>query len=100
MTERHTSAFTVPASHPALPGHFPGTPVVPGVVVLDHVLVATESLRQHAVRVSGLRHVKFHAPLLPQERADVALEADGDALRFQVTRDGQLIAQGSFVLGS
>jgi len=92
--------FTVPASHPSLPGHFPGTPVVPGVVVLDHVLAATESWRQCAVHVSGLRQVKFHAPLLPQERADVALEADGDALRFQVTRDGQLIAQGSFVLGS
>jgi 3-hydroxymyristoyl/3-hydroxydecanoyl-(acyl carrier protein) dehydratase len=100
MTERHTSTFAVAASHPSLPGHFPGTPVVPGVVVLDHVLVATESWRQRAVRVSGLRQVKFHAPLLPQERADVALEADGDALRFQVTRDGQLIAQGSFVLDS
>jgi 3-hydroxymyristoyl/3-hydroxydecanoyl-(acyl carrier protein) dehydratase len=100
MTERHTSSFTVPAQHPCLPGHFPGSPVVPGVVVLDHVLTAAESWRQHAVRVSGLRQVKFHAPLLPQERADVALEADGNALRFQVTREGQLIAQGSFVMAS
>jgi len=100
MTERHTSTFTVPASHPSLPGHFPGTPVVPGVVVLDYVLAATESWRQRGVRVSALRQVKFHAPLLPQERADVALDTDGDALRFQVTRDGQLIAQGSFVMAS
>jgi 3-hydroxyacyl-[acyl-carrier-protein] dehydratase len=100
MTERHTSTFTVPASHPSLPGHFPGTPVVPGVVVLDHVLAATESWQQRAVRVSGLKQVKFLAPLLPQERADVALETEGEALRFQVTRDGQLIAQGSFVMGS
>ena len=100
MTERYTSVFTVPATHPALPGHFPGSPVVPGVVVLDNVLKATESWRQRPVRVSGLRQVKFHAPLLPMERAEVALETAGDALRFQVTRDGQLIAQGSFVLGS
>ena len=100
MTESHTFSFTVPATHPSLPGHFPGTPVVPGVVVLDHVLAATESWRRCDVRVSGLRQVKFLAPLLPAERAEVALESDGAALRFQVTRDGQLIAQGSFVMGS
>jgi 3-hydroxymyristoyl/3-hydroxydecanoyl-(acyl carrier protein) dehydratase len=30
--------FTIPAEHPALPGHFPGRPVVPGALLLDHVL--------------------------------------------------------------
>jgi hypothetical protein len=44
--------------------------------------------------------VKFHAPLLPEERADVTLEAAPDALRFQVTRGEQLIAQGAFTLAS
>lgn len=97
MTERHTSSFSVPATHPALPGHFPGTPVVPGVVVLDQVLKSAELWRQHPLRISELRQVKFHAPLLPTEQADVALEADGDSLRFQVTRGGQLVAQGTFV---
>jgi 3-hydroxymyristoyl/3-hydroxydecanoyl-(acyl carrier protein) dehydratase len=37
MSERHEATFAVPASHPSLPGHFPGAPVVPGVVVLDLV---------------------------------------------------------------
>ncbi|RBC43168.1 hypothetical protein BRN41_12545, partial [Xanthomonas oryzae pv. oryzae] len=36
--------FVVPHDHPCLPGHFPGRPVVPGVVVLDHVLQAVEAL--------------------------------------------------------
>ena len=35
--------FETPADHPRLPGHFPGQPIVPGVVVLDHVLAAIES---------------------------------------------------------
>ena len=35
--------FVIESDHPALPGHFPGRPVVPGVVVLDRVLAAIES---------------------------------------------------------
>jgi 3-hydroxymyristoyl/3-hydroxydecanoyl-(acyl carrier protein) dehydratase len=98
MGERHQSTFSVPADHPSLPGHFPGSPVVPGVVVLDLVLKTSELWRQRAMNVTGLRQVKFHAPLLPQERADVTLELEGDALAFRVTRGEQIIAAGTFVI--
>ncbi len=74
--------------------------MVPGVVVLDLVLQAAQDWRKQAVRVSGLKQVKFHAPLLPEERADIALEMDGETLRFQVTRGEHLIAQGVFVLAT
>jgi hypothetical protein len=50
------------------------------------------------VSVSGLKQVKFLAPLLPEERADVALEISGEALNFRVTRAENVIAQGTFVL--
>ena len=36
--------FTIPDDHPSLPGHFPGHPVVPGVVLLDRVLQAIEQV--------------------------------------------------------
>lgn len=88
------------AGHPSLPGHFPGAPVVPGVVVLDHVLQAVQEWQARAVSVSGLKQVKFHAPLLPEERADISLEMDGVTLRFQVMRGEQLIAQGVFVVAA
>jgi 3-hydroxymyristoyl/3-hydroxydecanoyl-(acyl carrier protein) dehydratase len=100
MSERHEATFTVPASHPSLPGHFPGAPVVPGVVVLDLVLRAASEWQQRVVSVSGLKQVKFLAPLLPEERADVALEINGDALGFRVARGEQVIAQGTFVLAA
>ena len=31
------------ADHPSLPGHFPGAPLVPGVVILDEVIAALEN---------------------------------------------------------
>ena len=98
VAERHQCGFAVAADHPSLPGHFPGSPVVPGVVVLEEVLKAFESWHGRGARVAGLRQVKFHAPLLPAERADVSLELTGDVLTFRVTRGEQTVAQGLFTL--
>ena len=94
----YRATLSVPATHPALPGHFPGAPVVPGVVLLDWVLQVAEERLKEPIRTSGLPQVKFHAPLLPQHPADFVLRLEADRLSFQILRDGVLIAQGSFHL--
>lgn len=92
--------FTVPHDHPSLPGHFPGRPVVPGVLVLDRVLAQIE--RGHGpLPPLRLPQVKFLRPLLPGERADIELEAVGDAggrWRFRVVRGGEPVASGEIAL--
>ena len=96
--------FIIPHDHPALPGHFPGQPVVPGVVVLDHVLSAIE--REHGPLEHGplgplrLPQVKFVQPLLPGQPASVVLEVlpttaeTAQRWRFKVLRDDAIIATG------
>ena len=92
------SRFVVPASHPSLPGHFPGNPVVPGVVVLAHVQAAIEAAHG-PLPALRLPQAKFMRPLLPDEPASIELEAAAPGerrWRFRVLRerDGALIASG------
>ena len=88
--------FVVPPDHPSLPGHFPGHPVVPGVVLLDHVLEAIEATHG-PLGALRLPQVKFVQPLLPGERAEVALEGEAPRWRFRVLRAGVLLASGEVV---
>ena len=70
----HRATVRVPATHPALAGHFPGRPIVPGVVLLQCVLDEAERWVGKALSVRTLPQAKFSAPLLPEQDADVELE--------------------------
>jgi 3-hydroxyacyl-[acyl-carrier-protein] dehydratase len=90
----------VAANHPSLPGHFPGQPVVPGVLLLERLVEAAEQAIGAPLRVTGLPQVKFVAPLLPDEEALAVMEWAPNSLRFRVERAGQMIAQGAFQLAA
>lgn len=70
------SHWWVPADHPAFAGHFPGRPIVPGVVLLDRVLQLAQQAQGGAATDWQVTQVKFLSPCGP-----------GDALDFAV-RDG------------
>ena len=53
-----------PSDHPALPGHFPGNPIVPGALLL--AAATTLIGRAAGRRVTGLRNAKFLASLKPE----------------------------------
>lgn len=88
--------FIIPVEHPSLPGHFPGQPIVPGVVLLDRVIEAIEA--SHG-RLPPLRlpQVKFLKPLLPGQPARVELQGGLPRWRFRVLREDELLASGEIV---
>lgn len=88
--------FRIPHDHPAIAGHFPGNPVVPGVVVLDCVVAAIEA-RDGPLPPLRLPQVKFLSPLRPGEDAEVLLEGGGGRWRFRVVRAGGDVATGEVV---
>ncbi len=89
----------VPASHPALPGHFPGNPLVPGVVFLAGVIAAAERLYEGRVRVTGMPSVKFLMPVCPdQEVLLMLMPAAAGLLKFECRLGESLVATGGIEL--
>ena len=85
--------FSIAPDHPSLPGHFPGHPVVPGVVVLERVVEAIEAAHG-PLGALRLPQVKFVQPLLPGQGARIVLEGEAPRWRFQVLRGDVLLASG------
>lgn len=93
MNDSFQTALRIDASHPALAGHFPGNPIVPGVVLLERVAAALRTWR--GARVENL-DAKFVQPLLPNEGATIELQAEAGCIRFAVRRaDGVPLARGT-----
>ncbi len=75
----------IPGDHPALAGHFPGRPIVPGAVLLDHVFDFVR--RSTGLRTVRLLSAKFRTPLEPDvvcglrlaRRANGAIEVTCEA---------------------
>ncbi|MBZ0221922.1 MAG: hydroxymyristoyl-ACP dehydratase [Dokdonella sp.] len=90
---RQVSApLCIASDHPTLPGHFPGWPVVPGVVLLDAIAALAESSGLGALR--RISTLKFLAPALPMQALDMSIECVGSRTRFQIRRDGEAILRG------
>ena len=86
---------TIGADHPALAGHFPGHPVVPGVVILGEIMNAIRETAQGHIEFVGMPSAKFMSPLNPGEPLTIKLEQQGDdATEFTCTTGSRLIASG------
>lgn len=87
--------WAVPLDHPVFAGHFPGTPIFPGVMLLDIVL-------QHLAAACGVRAdgceitaVKFLSPARPGDTLTIRHSVRGDSIRFDIEAGTRKIASGS-----
>jgi 3-hydroxyacyl-[acyl-carrier-protein] dehydratase len=61
----------IPDAHPCYAGHFPGQPILPGVLLLQRVMVFAQSQLASPLKNFSLVNVKFLAPVLPGAKLSV-----------------------------
>lgn len=96
-----SASICVRADHPSLPGHFPGEPIVPGVLLLEAVARALRAWRGQ--RLACVAEAKFTRPLRPEQQAELELRdagqaASGSRVRFVIRCGDDILARG-LVLG-
>jgi 3-hydroxymyristoyl/3-hydroxydecanoyl-(acyl carrier protein) dehydratase len=104
----HTLHLPIAADHPAYAGHFPGRPILPGVVLLDAVLHALTMRHGMAGKTNRaqFKSAKFLNPVRPGETLTLHYaESPTGGFRFEIRcldGDGRErgVASGSVVFSA
>lgn len=90
--------WKVPVDHPAFAGHFPGMPILPGVVLLDmalHVVTRGLGIRLENCEIGS---VKFLNPAKPGDTLEIRHDFQaGSVIRFDIADGQRKIASGNIV---
>lgn len=91
--------------HPAFAGHFPGTPIVPGVLLLDavvHVLLESLNLSipsSDTPAICQISAAKFLRPVEPGETLSIRCSSlTTGSTRFDIFSGVQKVATGTLTL--
>ena len=81
----HLVRRTVPVDHPSFAGHFPGRPILPGVLLLSEVMEALRALGDDAAAgACEIASAKFLSPVQPGDELTITLQVSTSGWRFDV----------------
>jgi 3-hydroxyacyl-[acyl-carrier-protein] dehydratase len=90
-----TLILRISPQHPAFEGHFPGTPLIPGAVLLDetvHALAAALNRRDGVCEITAAKFLSF---VRPGESLSIEHEQRSDeSVRFVVRTPDRTVASG------
>lgn len=94
------TALPIAADHPAYSGHFPGMPVLPGVVLLDAALQALEKAGKGPSGYWEINSAKFQSAVRPGEALTLQHETlPNGSVRFAIRAADRPVANGLLVPG-
>lgn len=68
----------IPLDHASFPGHFPGNPILPGVLLLERVMSCVQDQLTRPLQKYTLYNVKFLAAVSPGDQLSLTL-SDGSS---------------------
>jgi 3-hydroxyacyl-[acyl-carrier-protein] dehydratase len=95
------ATIVIPAEGGCFDGHFPGQPILPGVVLLDLALHALAGSRPRGLALRGIGFARLRQLVLPGDRLELAArELDDARVRVDLWRGEALIANAELGLGA
>lgn len=95
------ATIVVPAQGGCFEGHFPGRPILPGVVLLDLALQALAGARRGAAGLHSIAFARLRQLVEPGDRLELtARELDDTRVRIDLQRGEALVANAQFTLGA
>ncbi len=94
--------LVVPAGHPCFDGHFPGRPILPGVVQIDWAIRLGEQHLGPCTPFRGFGPIKFMRTIGADATLLLALERDAarNVLRFDYSEAGATCSTGRVLFGT
>jgi 3-hydroxymyristoyl/3-hydroxydecanoyl-(acyl carrier protein) dehydratase len=100
-TERRTIIeIQIPSDLAHFSGHFPGLPILPGIVQVDWAIRLMQNTFDIAgERFVGIKGLKFSAPLLPDDKATLTidLEPDKGRMLFNIQSGKRACTSGQYL---
>ncbi len=109
---RLTALKSVTMNEPHFAGHFPGHPVMPGVLILEALAQASallailslppEEVRRKVTYLMGIDGARFRKPVVPGDRLELVVEINRQKgavwkMTGQALVEGQEVAGGDFM---
>jgi 3-hydroxyacyl-[acyl-carrier-protein] dehydratase len=92
----------IEAGNPWFEGHFPGQPILPGVVQIGWAVHFANALHGLGPAVANLEQIKFKRPIFPGTRLTLRLtpSADGKKLRYEYRDADSVYSSGTLDYGT
>jgi 3-hydroxyacyl-[acyl-carrier-protein] dehydratase len=74
-----SDSIVIPADHPSFPGHFPGQPILPGVLILQRVMAFASQQLGFAPTQYTIQNAKFLASVGPGDHLIIELTRQQDS---------------------
>lgn len=88
-----SATFCFPPSFTGFDGHFPDNPVLPGICLVQAVLVAAEQALGQQLSLREIVLAKFISVVLPDDRLTAVCRVDEEWVRAKISRGEDRVAE-------